>query len=113
VLRCVVCVHSRVHTSIDTIVRAITLNDAVAVFCIFQKHTKPPPTRVTTDSDPTHTGIVLPDSAQSKINRATVVAVGQGRKDVNGKLVPMSVKAGDTVLLSEVSITTIRTRTHK
>lgn len=45
---------------------------------------------------------MLPDSAQSKINRAHVVAVGPGRKDLNGKTVPMSVKAGDTVLLSEV-----------
>merc|ERR1711991_333573 len=46
-------------------------------------------------------GIVLPESAQSKINRAEVVAVGPGRKDMNGQTVPMSVQVGDNVLLSE------------
>merc|ERR1712000_120692 len=46
-------------------------------------------------------GIVLPESAQPKINKATVVAVGEGRKNLDGKLVPMTVRVGDTVLLSE------------
>ena len=44
---------------------------------------------------------MLPDSAQSKINKAVVIAVGPGRKAMDGTLVPMSVKAGDEVLLSE------------
>merc|ERR1712065_57832 len=46
-------------------------------------------------------GIVLPESALSKINKAVVVAVGPGRKAMDGSLVPMSVKVGDEVLLSE------------
>lgn len=43
----------------------------------------------------------MPESAQSKINRGKVVAVGKGRKDMNGQTVLMTVKVGDTVLLSE------------
>ena len=46
-------------------------------------------------------GIVLPDSAQSKINRAKVIAAGPGRRTMDGKLVPLSIQVGDTVLLSE------------
>mmetsp|Transcript_18329 Transcript_18329/g.45599 ORF Transcript_18329/g.45599 Transcript_18329/m.45599 type:complete len:109 (+) Transcript_18329:92-418(+) len=47
-------------------------------------------------------GILLPDSALSKINEALVVAVGPGRRmGVSGELIPMSVKPGDTVLLPD------------
>jgi chaperonin GroES len=31
-------------------------------------------------------GIVLPDSAQSKINKAKVIATGPGRKNADGKV---------------------------
>ncbi len=44
---------------------------------------------------------MLPDSAQSKINRAKVIATGPGRRTMDGKLVPLSIQVGDTVLLSE------------
>ena len=46
-------------------------------------------------------GIVLPESAQAKINKGTVVAVGEGRKNMDGNIVPMTLKVGDSVLLSE------------
>ncbi len=46
-------------------------------------------------------GIVLPDSAQSKINKAKVIATGPGRRTQEGKTVPMTIQVGDTVLLSE------------
>merc|ERR1711912_127912 len=47
-------------------------------------------------------GIMLPESVQSKVNEATVIAVGPGRRSVNtGELMPMSVKVGDKVLLPE------------
>ncbi len=38
-------------------------------------------------------GIIIPDTAQEKPMRGTVVAAGPGKKDE-----PMTVKAGDTVL---------------
>jgi len=46
-------------------------------------------------------GIVLPDSAQKKTNAGTVIATGPGSRDREGRVQPLTVKAGDTVLLSE------------
>ena len=46
-------------------------------------------------------GIVLPDSAAKKINTGKVLATGPGARDREGRLLPLSVKEGDTVLLSE------------
>jgi chaperonin GroES len=52
-------------------------------------------------AEKTSGGIVLPDSAQSKIGRATVIATGPGRRNVDGNRVSMTIQVGDTVLLSE------------
>lgn len=46
-------------------------------------------------------GIVLPESAQKKMNHGTVLAVGPGARNREGNLIPTSVKEGDTVVLSE------------
>merc|ERR1712124_31180 len=46
-------------------------------------------------------GVILPDSAVSKINEGTVVAVGPGARATDGSVIPMSVKEGDKVLLPE------------
>lgn len=43
-------------------------------------------------------GIVIPEAAQEKPRIGTVVAVGPGLTDVDGKLIPLDVKVGDTVL---------------
>ena len=48
-------------------------------------------------------GIILPDSlAKEKSAEAKVLAVGQG-KYVDGTLIPISVKVGDTVVYSKYS----------
>ena len=48
----------------------------------------------------TATGIFLPASATSSpLPEATVIAVGPGAPDKEGRVVPTSVKAGDRVLL--------------
>mmetsp|Transcript_7351 Transcript_7351/g.20753 ORF Transcript_7351/g.20753 Transcript_7351/m.20753 type:complete len:101 (-) Transcript_7351:176-478(-) len=47
-------------------------------------------------------GVLLPESASaSKVNEAKVLAVGPGRRTINGELVPISVAEGDRVLLPE------------
>merc|ERR1712087_365990 len=46
-------------------------------------------------------GILLPDSAQTKLNEGVVVAVGPGRRDKEGTLLPMGVKVDDKVLLPQ------------
>lgn len=43
-------------------------------------------------------GIILPDSAQSKQDIGTVLACGPGKKDKDGKLIEMPVKAGDQIM---------------
>jgi len=53
-------------------------------------------------------GIVIPDSAKEKPQEAKVVAVGPGKRDDNGKLIPMDVKVGDTVLTSKYGGTEIK-----
>lgn len=52
-------------------------------------------------------GILLPEKAQSKVQSATVVAVGPGARTEKGDLVPVTVKAGDKVLLPEYGGTKI------
>ena len=44
-------------------------------------------------------GIIVPDTAKEKPQRAEVVAVGSGRILENGDRVPLTVKAGDHVLV--------------
>mmetsp|Transcript_10784 Transcript_10784/g.19672 ORF Transcript_10784/g.19672 Transcript_10784/m.19672 type:complete len:99 (+) Transcript_10784:49-345(+) len=46
-------------------------------------------------------GILLPESAASKINEGVVISVGPGRRAANGNVIPPSVKEGDKVLLPD------------
>lgn len=47
--------------------------------------------------------IVLPDSAKKEQEQAEVVAVGPGKQDKNGALIPMSVQVGQKVLMEKYS----------
>jgi chaperonin GroES len=49
----------------------------------------------------TKSGIVLPDTAKEKPQEGTVLAVGPGAFDNDGKRVPIDVKAGDKVLYAK------------
>jgi chaperonin GroES len=53
-------------------------------------------------------GIIIPDTAKEKPQQAEVVAVGSGRVLDNGKTVPLTVKAGDTVLVGKWSGTDVK-----
>jgi len=53
-------------------------------------------------------GIIIPDTAKEKPQQAEVVAVGSGRVLENGTRVPLSVKAGDKVLLGKWSGTDVK-----
>jgi chaperonin GroES len=48
-------------------------------------------------------GIVLPDSAKKKQEQAEVVAIGAGKKDKNGALIPMPVAVGNIILMEKYS----------
>jgi len=43
-------------------------------------------------------GIIIPETAQEKPMQGKIIAVGPGARDESGKLVPLDVKKGDTVL---------------
>lgn len=47
--------------------------------------------------------IIIPDSAKEKPQQATVVSVGPGKMDKDGKRQPLDVKAGDKVLIGKYS----------
>lgn len=48
-------------------------------------------------------GIILPDTAKKKQEAAKVIAIGPGKKNKSGELVPPPVKVGDTVLIDKYS----------
>jgi len=48
-------------------------------------------------------GIIIPDSAKEKPQQGTVIAVGNGKANDNGKRIPLDVKAGDRILFGKYS----------
>jgi chaperonin GroES len=45
-------------------------------------------------------GIIIPDTAKEKPQQGRVIAVGAGKRE-DGKVLPLDVKAGDTVLFAK------------
>jgi chaperonin GroES len=52
-------------------------------------------------------GIIIPDTAKEKPQEAEVIAVGKGRVNEDGKVVPLEVKKGDRVLIGKYSGTEV------
>ncbi|HUX05738.1 MAG TPA: co-chaperone GroES [Acidobacteriota bacterium] len=48
-------------------------------------------------------GIIIPDTAKEKPQEGEVIAVGEGKKNEDGKRMPMDVKAGDRILFGKYS----------
>jgi chaperonin GroES len=46
-------------------------------------------------------GIIIPDTAKEKPQEAEIVSVGDGKFDDKGKRLPLTVKAGDRVLIGK------------
>ena len=55
------------------------------------------------EEERTKGGIIIPDTAKEKPQEGKVVAVGKGKHDENGKLIPIEVKAGDKILFGKYS----------
>ena len=55
-------------------------------------------------------GILLPDTAKEKPQRAKVLAVGDGRLTDDGKRIALTVKVGDEVLYGKYAGTEIKYR---
>ncbi len=53
-------------------------------------------------------GILLPETAKEKPQRARVIAVGEGRRADSGSRVPLTVASGDTILYGKYAGTDIK-----
>src|SRR5262249_59234858 len=48
-------------------------------------------------------GIIIPDTAKEKPQEGKVVAVGRGKLNDDGRVIPLDVKAGDRILFGKYS----------
>jgi chaperonin GroES len=60
------------------------------------------------EEEKTKSGIIIPDTAKEKPMQGKVIAVGKGAIDKDGKLIPLEVKEGDTVLFGKYAGTEIK-----
>ncbi len=64
------------------------------------------------ESETMRGGIIIPDSAKEKPQQGKVISVGKGKSNDEGKVFPLDVKAGDTVLFGKYSGTEIKLDTE-
>ena len=64
--------------------------------------------RIEEEAEKTKGGIIIPDTAKEKPQQGRVLAVGPGRRDDKGELVPLDVRAGDTVMFAKYAGTEIK-----
>ncbi len=62
----------------------------------------------TQEEEKTKGGIIIPDTAKEKPLEGKVLAVGSGKSVKGGKVVPLDVKEGDTVLFGKYSGTELK-----
>jgi chaperonin GroES len=60
------------------------------------------------EEDKTAGGLYIPDTAKEKPIRGKVISVGAGKRDKEGKVQALEVKAGDKVLFSKYSGTEVK-----
>ncbi len=55
------------------------------------------------EEEKTKGGIIIPDTAKEKPQEGKVIAVGKGKRNEDGKVMPLDVKAGDRILFGKYS----------
>ena len=55
------------------------------------------------EEEKTKGGIIIPDTAKEKPQEGKVIAVGKGKMNEDGKLIPLDVKVGDRILFVKYS----------
>ncbi len=55
------------------------------------------------DTEQMRGGLYIPDTAKEKPQQGKVVAVGKGKVEKDGKVTPLDVKEGDTILFGKYS----------
>jgi chaperonin GroES len=53
------------------------------------------------EKEKTTGGIIIPDTAREKPQEGEVIAIGPGKWDEKGKIIPLEVKKGDRVLFGK------------
>jgi chaperonin GroES len=56
----------------------------------------------------TRGGLIIPDSAKDKPQEGSVISVGNGKTNDEGRLFPLAVKEGDSILFGKYSGTEIK-----
>ncbi len=62
----------------------------------------------TENEEVTALGIVLPETAKEKPQKGEILAVGPGKRDDQGKVIPLDVQVGDLVLYAKYAGTEIK-----
>lgn len=60
------------------------------------------------EDDTVRSGIIIPDSAKEKPQKGEIIAVGKGKSNDEGRVLPLDVKTGDQVLFGKYSGTEIK-----
>jgi chaperonin GroES len=61
----------------------------------------------------TESGLYIPETAKEKPQQGKVLSVGQGRRDDDGKRIPMDVAEGQTILFAKYAGTEIKDNGRK
>jgi chaperonin GroES len=60
------------------------------------------------EDEKTAGGIIVPDTAKEKPQKGEIVAAGPGKRNEEGKVQPLDIKAGDKVLFGKYAGTEIK-----
>jgi chaperonin GroES len=60
------------------------------------------------EEEKTKGGIIIPDTAKEKPQEGKVIAVGKGKVNEDGKVIPLDVKVGDRILFGKYSGTEVK-----
>ena len=60
------------------------------------------------EEETTKGGIIIPDTAKEKPIEGEVLAVGNGKRQADGKVVPLAVRSGDRVLFGKYAGTEVK-----
>jgi chaperonin GroES len=60
------------------------------------------------EDEKTTGGIIIPDTAKEKPMQGTVIAIGTGKLDEDGKRIPLDVQKGNRVLFSKYAGTEVK-----
>ncbi len=64
--------------------------------------------RIEEDVQKSPGGIIIPDTAKEKPQKGKIIAVGDGKRDDNGKRIALDLAVGDTVIFGKYSCSDIK-----